>query len=193
MNSCPVKRSVLLFSLLLAGSFFYPVHAQTYRLRAFGGGTVPVRVYEQATPRALVVACATDMIKVSDYWALDTAAVWNRQFLQLDYAVRAGANLGAGNTLVLCVARGKLCQAWKAATFREYDLRNVAYIPGNPDEYQVHRAQLRLSGTTPSTYRLRLTTYDERRSARAPTNNHRSTTQAVLKFDAGRHLFYTGH
>lgn len=192
MKSCPVRRSALLLLLLLAGSFSHPVRAQTYRLWAFGGGTMPVRVYEQVTPRALVVACATDTIKVYDYWALDTAAVWNRQFLQLAYAVRVGANLGASNTLVLCVAQGRLCQAWKAETFREYDLRNLAHIPGNPNEYQLHRARLRLRGTTPSTYRLQLTAYDERRSARAPAKNHRSTTQAVLKFDAGRYLFYTG-
>ena len=179
--------------MFLAGSFPHRVRAQTYRLRPFGGGTVLVRVYEQRTPRALVVACATDTVKVYDYWAQDTVSVWNRQFLQLSYAVRAGSNLGGGNTLVLCVAQGRLCRAWKAETFREYDLRNLAHIPGNPDEYQLHRVRLRLLGTTPSSYRLQLTAYNERRSARNPSSNHRSTTQAVLKFDAGRHLFYTGH
>lgn len=132
-------------------------------------------------------------MKVYDYWAQDTAAVWNRQFLQLTYAFRAGSNLGVGNTLVFCVVQGRLCQVWKAETFREYDLRNIARIPDNPDEYQLHRVRLRILGTTPSTYRLQLTAYDERWSARAPSKNHRSTTQAFLKFDTDRHLFYKGH
>ena len=181
----------LLLLLLLAGSF--SLHAQTYRLRSFDGGTVPVRVYEQITPRALVVACATDTVRLYDYWTQDGATVWNQQFLQLAYAVRAGSNLGVRNTLVLCVAQGRLRQALKAETFREYDMRNLDHIAGNPDEYELYQVQLRLLGSTPLTYRLQLTAYDESRAARAPAGNRHSTTQAELKFDTGRYLFYTGH
>lgn len=195
MNSCTVRQGILLLVLLLACSFYGLASAQTYRLRSFDGAAVSVRVYEQTTPRALVIACATDTVKVYDYWAhqQDEARIWNQQFLHLPYAVRGGSNVGIGNTLVLCVAQGKLCQALKAETFREYDLRNLAHIPGNPDEYELYWVRMRLLGTTPLTYQLQLTVHDERQSVRTPASNRRSTTQAVLKFDANRHLFYTAY
>ncbi|MCC2548201.1 hypothetical protein LJY25_17255 [Hymenobacter sp. BT175] len=111
---------------------------------------------------------------MSESWALDTVRVWNQQFLQLTYAVRGGSNLGIRNTLVVCAAQGKLCQALQAETFREYDLRNLH--GGDPGEYELYRVQMRLLGSTPATYRLQLTVHDESRSGRTPANNRRSDT-----------------
>ena len=193
MNLSTVRQGILLLLLFLFGSFLGPASAQTYRMRSFEGTAVSVRVYEQRSPRALVVACATDRVTLYDYWAPDEARVWNQQFLQLTYAVRGGSNVGVANTLVLGVSHGKLCQALKAETFREYDLRNLARIPGNPDDYALYRVRMSLLGTTPLTYQLQLAIHDEHQSGQAPAGNRSSSRQAVLRFDPTHHLFYTGH
>jgi hypothetical protein len=157
-----------------------------------GGAAVSVRVYKEPINlyikqgrRDLSILYGRDTVLVYDAWASGTAKVLNQQFLQLDYPVRGGSNVGLGSTLVLCVAKGRLCQVLKLPTYSQSDLYD-------PDEHELYQVRLRLAGTTPQTYQFHLTTHEKRRSERAPKTNHTSTTQAVLKFDTGRHLFYTG-
>ncbi|WP_305033736.1 hypothetical protein [Hymenobacter convexus] len=145
----------------------------------------PINYDKQRGRCYLWVVAGTDTVFVYDAWAPGTVKVLNQQFLQFDYPVRGGTNVGLGSTLVLCVAKGKLCQALKLPTYHQTDLYN-------PDYHKLYQVRLRLVGTTPLAYQCYLTTHDEIRSEREPATNRNSTTQAVLKFDAQRHLFYNG-
>ena len=178
--------------LCLICSFSYRARAQTYRLRSLEGATVSVRIYKepinlykQQGRRDLSIIYGTDTVFVYDAWYNGTVKVMNQQFLQLDYPVRGGTNLGLGSTLILCVAKGRLRQVFKMPTYCQSDLYN-------PDEHKLYQVRLRLVGTMPQTYQLHLTTHNESRSERDPATNHNSTTQVVLKFDAERYFFYTG-
>lgn len=171
-----------------------PAQAQTYRLRSLEGTVVSVRVnatlvnYKQNKCQGrcyLSVVYGTDTVFVHDAWASGTAKVLNQQFLQFDYPVRGGTNVGLASTLVVCVANGQLRQALKLPTYIQTDLYS-------PDYHELYKVRLRLSGTTSQTYQFYLTTHNEIRSERDPTDNHNFTTQAVLKFDAGRGIFYSG-
>ncbi|MDO7846541.1 hypothetical protein Q5H92_09255 [Hymenobacter sp. M29] len=188
------KLSMFLLTTLSA----YRASAQTYRLRSLEGVEVSVRVNnepvnfnklnklnKQQGRCYLSVVSGKDTVFVYDAWAPGTGKVLNQQFLQIDYPVRGGTNVGLGSTLVLCVAKGKLCQAFKLPTYHQTDLYN-------PDYHKLYQIRLRLVGTTPQTYQFYLTTHNEIRSESEPATNHNITTQAVLKFDAQRHLFHNG-
>jgi hypothetical protein len=179
--------------LLLMGHFG-GARAQTYRLRSLEGPVVSVQVnskpvnYNKNSHQGrcyLSVVHGTDTVFVYDAWANGTVKVLNQQFLQFDYPVRGGTNVGLGSTLVVCVANGKLCQTLKLPTYLQTDLYS-------PDYHELYKVRLRLSGNTSQTYQFHLATHNEIRSERDPTSNHNSTTQDVLKFDAGRLIFYSG-
>ena len=177
-------RVLLLF--LTACSFFTNATAQTYRLKSLDGTPVQVQVFHHSSPRALAIVCGKDTVFVYDYWALDEVKVLNRQFLQLTYAVRGGTNQGLGSTLVVCVSQRKLHQALKVPSYSQYDLYGPDY------HHELYRVRLSLLGTTPQTYRFHFAVQDERRSSLDPEHNHRSSTQAMARFDPDRQLFYTG-
>lgn len=173
--------------------FFAGATAQTYRLQSLDGVPVQVQVRELRyhSPRALALMCGKDTVFAYDYWAPGQIKVLNQHFLQVTYAVRGGTNIGLGNTLVLCVANGRLCQAMKARTFSEYDIRNLAHIPGNPDEYELYRVRTQLVGTTSKTYQLHLTIHDEAHSKQDPATNHNNTKHVWLRFDSTHGVFYS--
>lgn len=191
MNPFALKWHLLM--LLLVSFFSRRASAQTYRLRSLEGDTVSVRVFRESIlsdgpqhRRDLSIVCGTDTVFVYDAWDNGTAKVLNQQFLQLTYAVRGGTNQGLGSTLVLCVAHGKLCQALKVPSYSQGDLYGADYY------HERYRVRLNLRGTTPPTYRFRLTAHDEQHSSFDRANDHRFTTQTVAAFDPDRHLFYTG-
>jgi hypothetical protein len=160
-------------------------------LQSFDGVPSQVRVIQQPSPQGLAISCLRDTLLLNECWALGQVKVLNRQFLQITYALRAGSNEGLGITLVLCVNQGKLRQALKIESYRNYDLRNLTHIAGNPDEYELYQVQTQLLGTTSKTYKINLTIHDESRSQITPATNHLSTKQVVVRFDASRQLFYT--
>src|ERR1700748_65998 len=50
-----------------------------------------------------------DTIAITDYWgAYTNIRVLDNAFLEIDYAIRGGSNVGVGNTLVFCVSRNHL-------------------------------------------------------------------------------------
>jgi hypothetical protein len=176
---------------LLTGFFSSKACAQTYQLRSFDGEATQVRVVTHLSPQGLVISCLQDTMLLNDCWAIDQVKVLNKQFLQLTYAIRAGSNEGLRNTLLLCVNQRKLQQALKVKSYANYDMRNLAHLPGNPDEYKLFQVQTQLLGTTSKTYRVKLTIHDESRSQTTPATSHLTTKQVLLSFDASRQLFYT--
>jgi hypothetical protein len=183
--------TLLLVLWLLSGLFFSKACAQTYQVQSFDGAPSHVRVVQRPSEQGLAISCLRDTLILADCWALDQVKVLNKQFLQITYAIRAGSNEGLGSTLLLCVNQGKLRQALKVESYRNYDMRNLAHIPGNVDEYELFQIQTQLLGTTSKTYKLKLIIHDESRSKTTPATNHLSTKQVVLSFDASRQLFYT--
>jgi hypothetical protein len=183
--------TLLLVLWLLSGFFSSKACAQTYQVQSFDGAPSQVRVVQRPSPHGLVISCLRDTLLLSDCWALHQVKVLNKQFLQLTYAIRAGSNEGLRNTLLLCVNQGKLCQALKMESYRNYDMRNLAHIPGNVDEYELFQLQTQLLSITSKTYKLKLIIHDESRSQTTSATNHLSTKQVVLRFDASRQLFYT--
>jgi len=182
---------LLLVLWLLSGLFFSKACAQTFQLQSFDGALSQVRVVQRPSEQGLAISCLRDTLVLADCWALDHVKVLNKQFLQITYAIRAGSNEGVGNTLLLCVNQGKLRQALKVESYRNYDMRNVYHVPGNVDDYELFQLQTQLLGTTSKTYKLKLLIHDESRSKTTPATNHLSTKQVVLRFDASCQLFYT--
>jgi hypothetical protein len=182
---------LLLVLWLLIGFFSSKACAQTYQMQAFDGAPSHVRVVQRPSSQGLAISCLRDTLILSDCWALDQVKVLNKQFLQITYAIRAGSNQGLGKTLLLSVNQGKLHQALKVESYRNYDRRNLAHIPGNTDEYELFQVKTQLLGTTPKTYKLKLTIHDESRSQTTRAANHLSRKQLVLRFDASHQFFYT--
>ena len=154
---------------------------KTYTVQSLEGKTVKVKVLPDYVHRILNVICLTDTVKVFDYWGVPPEISYlSKQFLQLNYSVRGGSNIGLGNSLIICASNGKLHEAlhllryahWESELVKTYDVKLVFL---NYKKDQVLMTSIR----------------DKSHSSSNPETNYDYTSTSNLHFDKKLKVFYS--
>jgi hypothetical protein len=147
------------------------------------GKNEKVKIIPEYVNHRLKMICSGDTINIVDFWgAPPDIRLLNKIFIEINYAVRGGSNVGFGNTLILCVNRGHLFEA----------LHVLRYGNGETgDEKSDYHIKLTLKGNSKNNYRLNVHVHDDVDSKRAPETNYTYNNETNLTFDSKQNVFYS--
>ncbi|GAA3981179.1 hypothetical protein [Mucilaginibacter dorajii] len=154
---------------------------RTFNIQSLEGRTVRVKVLPDYVHNILCVIYLKDTVKVFDYWDVFPETTYlSKKFLEINYEVRGGSNLGLGNSLILCVSNNKLYEAlhvlrysdWESELVKTY---NVKFALVNHKKDYVLNASVR----------------DKSLSSINPETDYDYTNSSKLHFDRKLKVFYS--
>jgi hypothetical protein len=154
----------------------------TFNVLSLDGKYRIIKIIPDYVNHVLTITCLHDTIRINDYWGVPPDIhLLNRNFIEINYEVRGGSNLGLGNILILCVKDGKLYEAL-------YALRYSDWNSGDRKTKYMIRPTLNRDGK--NNYRLNVQIHDDAYSKRNPQENFDYNNQTTLSFDAKLNVFY---
>ncbi|HEX8018547.1 hypothetical protein [Mucilaginibacter sp.] len=194
MNKCAALIIALFFRLsfdhLSAQDWLKTTEAKetkrdtkTYHLVSVDGKNQIVKIIPDYESHVLKITSLKETISIQDFWGVPPETrLLNKHFIEINYAVRGGSNVGLGNTLIVCVNDNHLCPAM-------YALRYANGETG--DEQEEYRIKLNISGNNVNNYKLNVHIHDYVNSKRSPETNYIYDNNTVLAFDKKLNVFYS--
>src|SRR5947208_2385807 len=110
-------QKLILFFLIGICFLSKNANSQTYSIESFQGLKTSIVLYYKPFSGRLRITALHDTLWIEDFIVVDTVKISGKRFLEINYIKRAGSNQGRGNTLLLCVNNGKLCQSMHVLSF----------------------------------------------------------------------------
>jgi hypothetical protein len=166
--------------------------AQTYTVKSFEGIKTQIKIAHGSNDRNLTIYCLHDSLKLRFYNNMQDVSVLQNKFLQITYRVHAGSDIASTNLLLLCVSKGKICQALHIMSFINTSIKAVDTDTDTLilDEHRFFQSKSHLTGTNKSNYKFNIVFQDKSTSKSDPKTNYSIDTTMVLNFDADNHVFY---
>jgi hypothetical protein len=194
MNKCAALIIALFFMLSLRHVLAQDVieidkakdtkkDTKTYHVKSLDDKNATVKVVPDYVNRVLRMTYLKDVININDFWgAPPEIHLLNKNFIEINYAVRGGSGVGLGNTLIICVDGQHLYEA----------MHVLRYLTGESGGYQEeYRIKLRLVGNNVNNYKLKVTVHDFVDSKPRPKENYVYDNNTVLAFDVQQNIFYS--
>lgn len=194
MNKCAALIIALIFILyfdhLFAQDLLKTAEAKetkrdtkTYQLASIDGKNQTVTIIPDYESHILKITSLKETISIQDFWGVPPEIrLLSKHFIEINYAVRGGSNVGLGNTLIVCVNDNHLYPAM-------YALR---YINGETsDQKEEYRIKLNISGNNANNYKLNMHIHDYVNSKHDPETNYVYDNNTVLAFDKKLNVFYS--
>ena len=157
--------------------------AKTYVIRSLEGSKCTIHILPNYPLGILKIRCQKDTIIIGDYWGVPAdIKVLGKTFLEVDYAIRAGSNVGAGHTLVFCISHNHLHKCMYVMKYTNGD------AAGEQDDYHIN---LSLKGDNINSYKLNASITDKVHSKYSPEENYNYHNLSVLNFDVKNYVFYS--
>jgi hypothetical protein len=187
-----IRKAILLFLI----SLYYAINfanAQSYNIESFDGKKESIKLYYKPASGMLIITCLGDTLAIDNYWAVDTAKVLDKKFLQINYAKRGGSNEGFGNELLLHINKGKLFQTLHVNSYTNYDFRNTTHTKGSLNEYYLFKLSTALTGHNVDVYKLKVNIHNEQKSHTNRKLNHNYNRIELLSFDKKCEVFFSSY
>ncbi|WP_143020877.1 hypothetical protein ACRQ5D_12660 [Mucilaginibacter sp. P25] len=154
-----------------------------YHLTSIDGKNQTVKIVPDYANHVLKMICLKDIITIDDFWGeTPDIRLLNKNFIEINYAVRGGSGVGLGNTLIICVEGQHLYKA----------MHVLRYLTGESGEQQEeYRIKLHLVGNSINNCKLKVSVHDFVDSKPRPKENYAYDTNTVLAFDMQQNVFYS--
>jgi hypothetical protein len=155
---------------------------KTFNIVSLDGKNRMIKIIPDYANHVLKISCLNNTISISDYWGVPPEIhLLNSSFIEINYAVRAGSNVGLGNTLIVCVNDNKLYEAMHTLRLSnsDHDDLKTNYI-----------IKLALNGDSKNNYKLHVQVHDYVYSKQNPQENYNYSNQTFLSFDTKHNVFY---
>lgn len=157
--------------------------SRVYIIYSLEGKKCAVRTLPHYPLEVLKICYQKDTIIIGDYWGVPAdIKVLGKTFLEIDYAIRAGSNVGAGHTLLFCIRHHRLRKCMYVMQYTNGD------AAGEQDDYHIN---LSLKGDNIQNYKLNASVTDKVQSKYSPEENYNYHNLSVLSFDAKNYVFYS--
>lgn len=158
--------------------------AKTYIINSLEGKNCIIHIMPNYFGHVLKISYLKDTISIYDYWGVPVDVKFlNKNFMEIDYAVRGGSNLGIENTLLLCVVKNKLHNAL-------HILKNTTWDSGGVKE--VYDIKLKLNLTDDIAHsKLNADVTDLNHLREDPDNSYDYHNLSFLSFDTKIGVFYS--
>jgi len=192
----PITLITTLFLVILFNSSFSQIKADDdfkkeskkdthiITMLSMDGKVQTVSIVPDYDHHVLKISCLKDTISDYNFWGVPVdVEILNKQFIEIKYARRAGSGMGAADVIILCVNKGKLCDAFHGrALFADENGEQV-------EKYKLNIATIKNIGK--NNYQLIINVHDYLTSKHEPALNYNYYNQSILSFDTLRHVFYS--
>jgi hypothetical protein len=156
---------------------------KTLSITSLDGKSAAVTITPDYANKTLTIASLKSAITIVDFWGVTPEIhVLNKNFVEINYEIRGGSNVGSGNIMVICVDGGKLYEAM-------HILRQSNSEYG--DLKTNYNIKVILNGNNKNNFKLNVTVHDDVYSKQNPERNYIYNNHTILNFDAKRNAFYS--
>jgi hypothetical protein len=190
-----LPKTFLLVLFIRVCGLIETARAQTYAMQSVEGIKTRIKIAHGSNDENVTIYCLHDSLKLRFYNNMQDVSVFQNKFLQITYGVHAGSDIASTNLLLLCVSKGKLCQALHITSFINASMKAVDTDTDTLvlDEHRFFQSKSHLTGTNKSNYRFNINLQDKSTSKSDPKTNYNIDTTMVLNFDTDKHVFYSDH
>lgn len=157
--------------------------SKNFNIVTLDGKKETIKIIPDYASHLLLIKCLKDEIMIDDFWGVSPVVkVLNKNFIEIDYEVRGGSNLGLGNTLLICVSGSKLYEAMHVLRYTQWESGDLK------TDYLIKPV---LEGTDKNNYKLKVFVHDQVKSTPQPDQNYNYNNQSTITFDSRRNIFYS--
>jgi len=187
----PKTFLLVLFSLICG--LIETARAQTFAVQSFEGIKTRIKIAHGSNDKNVTIYCLHDSLKLRFYNNIQDVSVLQNKFLQITYVARAGSDIASTNLLLLCVSKGKLCQALHITSFINASIKAVDTDADTLlfNEHRFFQSKSHLTGTNKSNYKFNINLQDKSTSKSDPKTNYSIDTTMMLSFDTDKNVFFS--